>query len=423
VTRPPSRRRRRETVGAIAVPGTSAPAQRPEEPVTSNKGHRLTQLDGLRGIAVVAVILFHTSNFPGGFLGVDLFFVLSGYVITGGLLREVSRHGGVRLLPFWGRRARRLMPAFLATLALVLVVTTIVGSASVRLFALDDTPWALAQVVNWHFIADKIGYGHATDVHVFAHLWSISLEWQFYLAWPIVVALVAVRRNGERLLAIVAGVLAVVSALLMMHWGVLDATRAYEGTDTRAFALLLGAVAAARPIPRLVAGLDRRSASVAAIVLITGLGFLWANAAGTDAPWLYRGGLLVHALLAAALIAVLAAWPRTLVSSILGSLVPRRLGEWSYSIYLVHWPIIVLLPELGSGQPPWLRTTAVLALSISVGALSTVLVENPIRAGLPWTRGRVGTIVLLAALLAVVLLWLALPRPELGAGTVDVNLL
>jgi peptidoglycan/LPS O-acetylase OafA/YrhL len=391
--------------------------------VTVPDGRRLTQLDGLRGVAVVAVILFHTSDFPGGFLGVDLFFVLSGYVITAGLLREVQRRGGVRLLPFWGRRARRLMPAFLTIVAITLVATTIVGNANVRRFALDDTPWALAQVVNWHFIADKIGYGHATDVHVFAHLWSISLEWQFYLVWPMIVTLVATRRNGERLLAIVAAILSVASVALMMHWGALDTTRAYEGTDTRAFALLLGAIAATGPIRRLVSRLDRRIASLAAVVLVAGLGFIWAISTGTDAPWLYRGGLLVHGLLAAALIAVLAAWPRTAVSSVVGSLVPRRLGEWSYSIYLAHWPIIVLLPEFGSGQPPWLRTAVVLALSISVGAISTVLVENPIRAGLPWTRGRVGTIVLLAAMLAVVLLWLALPRPELGAGTVDVNLL
>lgn len=401
----------------------SGAPSRPRESAPVRNGPRLTQLDGLRGIAVVAVILFHTANFPGGFLGVDLFFVLSGYVITSGLLREVHRRRGVQLLPFWGRRARRLMPAFLATVAAVLVATTIVGNANLRQFALDDTPWALAQVVNWHFIADRIGYGHATDVHVFAHLWSISLEWQFYLAWPIIVALVAVRRDGERLLAIVAGVLAVVSAALMMHWGVLDATRAYEGTDTRAFALLLGALAATGPVRRLVAGFDRRIASVAAIVLVTGLGFLWADAAGTDAPWLYRGGLLLHALLAAALIAILAAWPRTLVSSILGSPVPRRLGEWSYSIYLVHWPIVVLLPEFSPDQAPWLRTTVVLALSISLGALSTIVVENPIRAGHPWTRGRLGTIVLFVATLAIMLLWLALPRPEPGRGTVDLDLL
>jgi peptidoglycan/LPS O-acetylase OafA/YrhL len=373
-------------------------------------------------VAVLAVILFHTSDLPGGFLGVDLFFVLSGYVITGGLLREVDRRRGVQLLPFWGRRARRLMPAFLATVAVVLVATTIAGNANLRRFALDDTPWALAQLANWHFIVDKISYGHITEVHVFAHLWSISLEWQFYLVWPIVVALVARRRNGERLLAIIAGALSIVSAAVMMHWGPLDPTRAYEGTDTRAFALLLGAVAATAPMRSLVSRLDRRIASLAAVALLAGLGLVWANAAGTDAPWLYRGGLLVHAVLAAALIAILAGWPHVAVSSVAGSLVPRRLGEWSYSIYLAHWPIILLLPQFA--QPvPWLRTVVIIAASVAVGALSTTFVENPIRSGHRWTRGRAGMIVLGAATIAVVLLWLALPRPDLGAGTVDVNLL
>ena len=408
----PWRWRRQEPAGATAV-----------RPLTIQDGHRLPQLDGLRGLAVVAVILFHTSTFPGGFLGVDLFFVLSGYVITGGLLREVQRRGTVQLLPFWGRRARRLMPAFLATVAIVLVATTVVGNANVRLFALDDAPWALSQAVNWHFIAEKIGYGHASTVHVFAHLWSISLEWQFYIIWPIVVALAARRPNGERLIAIVAGLLAVVSAVLMVHWGALDTTRAYEGTDTRAFALLLGAVAATRPVRLLVSQLDRRMASIAAAVLLAALVWGWANTSGVDAPWLYRGGLLAHSLLAAALIAVLSVRPRSTVASIIGSIVPRRLGEWSYSIYLAHWPIIVLLPEFAPAHMPWLRTAVVLLLSISIGAISTMLIENPIRARPSWTRGRTGAIALVAATLAVVLLWLVLPRPDPGVGTVDVDLL
>ncbi|MBF4636194.1 acyltransferase [Agreia pratensis] len=383
----------------------------------------MPQLDGLRGLAVVAVILFHTSTLPAGFLGVDLFFVLSGYVITGGLLREVQQRGTVRLLPFWARRARRLMPAFLATVAIVLVATTVVGSVNLRRFALDDTPWALAQAVNWHFIAEKIGYGHTSDVHVLAHLWSISLEWQFYIVWPIVVAIAARRPNGERLITIVAAFLAVVSAALMMRWGTLDATRAYEGTDTRAFALLLGAIAATRPIQLLASRLGRRTAPIAAVVLVMGLGTVWANAAGVDDQWLYRGGLLMHSLLAAALIVVLSTRPRSRVASILSSIAPRRLGEWSYSIYLAHWPIIVLLPEFEFDHIPWLRTAVVLILSISIGAISTMLVENPIRARPLWTRGRIGTIALLAATIAVALLWLALPRPALGAGTVDLDLL
>lgn len=157
---------------------------------------RLGQLDGLRGIAVLAVLLFHTSLFPGGFLGVDLFFTLSGFVITAGLLREAGATRRIDLLAFLGRRARRLLPALLALLGLVLIATALLATPAVRHNAIDDLPWALAQLANWHFIGAGISYGHITDVHVFAHLWSIAVEWQFYLVWPVVIGVLARRARG-----------------------------------------------------------------------------------------------------------------------------------------------------------------------------------------------------------------------------------
>jgi peptidoglycan/LPS O-acetylase OafA/YrhL len=277
--------------------------------------------------------------------------------------------------------------------------------------------------VNWHYISDKIGYGHVTDVHVFAHLWSISLEWQFYLLWPVAVALLARRAHGERLVAIAAGLGALVSAILMMHWGAIDPTHAYEGTDTRAFALLLGAAAATSPIRRLVLRLTRRTATIVTIVLVAAIAVMWATATGTDARWLYDGGLLAHSLLAAALISVLAAWPRVAVSSVLASVLPRRLGDWSYSVYLWHWPIVVLLPPSPSAESPWIYAAVVLGLSTALGAVTTSVVENPFRAGGPWTRGWRGAIILIFAVATVLMIWFALPRPDLGVGIVDLDLL
>ncbi|MCC3773249.1 acyltransferase, partial [Streptomyces sp. UNOC14_S4] len=157
----------------------------------------MAPLDGLRGLAVLAVLLFHAGHLDGGFLGVDLFFVLSGFLITGLLLGETADRGRVALAAFWGRRARRLLPALGVTVVATLLLTWAFGAPSVLLFALDDAPWVAAQAVNWHFVTEQIGYWNASGTRVFAHLWSIAVEWQFYLAWPVVVTLAGRGRGGQ----------------------------------------------------------------------------------------------------------------------------------------------------------------------------------------------------------------------------------
>ncbi|WP_199220883.1 acyltransferase family protein [Rathayibacter tanaceti] len=382
---------------------------------------RLGQLDGLRGIAVLAVLLFHTSLFPGGFLGVDLFFTLSGFVITAGLLREAGATRRIDLLAFLGRRARRLLPALLALLGLVLIATALLATPAVRHNAIDDLPWALAQLANWHFIGAGISYGHITDVHVFAHLWSIAVEWQFYLVWPVVIGVLARRARGERLLtALIIGA-TIVSAALMAVYAVSDTTRAYEGTDTRASALLLGALAATPPVRRLAESLRHGWASFAAGMLAVALLALWLIADGTDALWLYRGGFLAHSVVAAAFIAVLAAQPRIGVSRAIGSAIPRWLGGVSYSVYLWHWPLVVLLPAIPGESGVWWRAGIVIAGSILLGWMSTRFLERPIQSGARWARGRSGAIALVGAGVVIMLIWLAVPRPDLGAGTVDLD--
>ncbi|QES45540.1 acyltransferase [Streptomyces venezuelae] len=402
----------------------------------------IAPLDGLRGLAVLGVLLFHAGRFDGGFLGVDLFFVLSGFLITGLLLAEVARHGRVDLLAFWGRRARRLLPALAVTVAGTLLLVWAFGSVTLLRLGLDDTPWVLGNLANWHYIAEQVGYWDSADTRVFSHLWSIAVEEQFYLVWPPVLWLVALgpgRRRGrfpvprrgagrrarsgvDGWVAVVAAVGALVSLALMIAFtGPVDTTRVYEGTDTRAFSLLLGALMATAPATRLVARLGSRGASWAALVLACGIAAYWAMADGQNSPDLFRGGLFLHALAAALLIGCLAQAPGGAVGRVVGSAPLRRLGTVSYSLYLWHWPVFALLSEERLGRTGWDRTAIVVAVSVAAAVLSTYLVEDPVRFRARWARGRSGAVALVATFAVLVGLWAAIPVPRAGAGSVDIT--
>ncbi len=216
--------------------------------VAGQRKQHLPALDGLRGLAILGVLLFHTGLLAGGFLGVDLFFALSGYLITGLLSREVSATGGVSLVAFWGRRIRRLLPASALLLVVVSVLVTAFGTADLRRTTLSDGPWVQANLVNWHLLAESADYwDRFGSSRVFEHLWSIAVEEQFYLVWPVVVVILA--RWGQRWVAFAAATGSVVSLVLMVVLvDPADPTRVYTGTDTRAFSLLLGAFVATRPV-------------------------------------------------------------------------------------------------------------------------------------------------------------------------------
>ncbi|MGP3946933.1 acyltransferase family protein [Streptomyces sp. 6N106] len=291
----------------------------------------IAALDGLRGFAVAAVLLFHAGHLRGGFLGVDLFFVLSGFLITGLLLGEVAGRGRIALAAFWGRRARRLLPALVGVVVVTVSATWSWSTSAQLRFALNDVPWVGAQAVNWHYIAEQTGYWNASDTWVFAHLWSIGVEWQFYLAWPLVVALTARGRYGEQIVALLAGSGALVSLALTVWLGAaVDTTRAYEGTDTRAAALLLGALVATAPVRGLARRVPRRAADLVCLVLACALAVPWAVTEGEKAPLLFQGGLFLPSLAAAALIVLMAQVPGTRAARVAGSRLPRRLGEVSY---------------------------------------------------------------------------------------------
>lgn len=379
-------------------------------------------LDGLRGLAVTAVLLFHAGHLSGGFLGVDLFFVLSGFLITGLLLAELDQQGRLDLAAFWGRRARRLLPALAVLIPATLLLAWAFAGPGMLRSALGDAPWVAAQLVNWHYIAEQVGYWNAAGTRLFAHLWSIGVEWQFYLLWPLAVAVVGRGPGGQRRVAVVALAGALVSVTLMAWLGTgVDTTRAYEGTDTRAFSLLLGAAAATAPVKNALTTLSRPVVDLLCALLLCGLSASWLLAAGEKAPGLFQGGMFAHSLAAAVLIALLARTPDGLAGRMIGSTVPRRLGELSYGLYLWHWPIYLLLPRPLAGLDGWAWTSIAAGLSLLAAVGSKAAVEDPVRLRARWATGRRGWAALAIAAGLAVGVWAALPRPDPGAGTVDVS--
>ncbi|MFF0746764.1 acyltransferase family protein [Streptomyces sp. NPDC004111] len=384
-------------------------------------------LDGLRGLAVAAVVFFHAGHFDGGFLGVDLFFVLSGFLITGLLLKEHGAHGRVDLVAFWGRRMRRLLPALGVTVAVSLLLVWAFGTVTMVRSALDDAPWVIADVANWHFIADQVGYWEAGETRVFSHLWSIAVEEQFYVLWPVILMLL-LRVRGRRAksmhgrVALAAAMGAVASLVLMIVLAdPVDSTRVYEGTDTRAFSLLLGCLMATAPATRLLARLGDRAACWCAPALVCALGAYWVLADGQNSPSLFQGGLFLHALGAALLIGFLAQAPDSPVGRLLGCSVLRRLGALSYSLYLWHWPVFVLLNEERLGMTGWRRTAVIMAVSLGAALVSMYAVENPFRFRARWAHGRRGALALVVGVGLLFALWAAIPMPVLGEGAVDLT--
>lgn len=390
----------------------------------------LAGLDGLRGVAVAGVLLFHAGHFDGGFLGVDLFFALSGYLITGLLLREIHNSGTVSLVSFWGRRFRRLFPA----LATMLVVTTLtvwwLGAKDMWRSALSDGPWVQANLINWHLLAESAGYWDRFGAtRVFEHLWSIAVEEQFYLVWPVVLLAVvwAARRMDNRWaargvesrVAVVAALASVVSLVLMLVlYTAPDSSRVYMGTDTRTFSLMLGALLATAPMSKAFARFVGRRVVLVQTVLIGLLAVIWIAANGQDSHWLFRGGLFAHSLLAALLVLSCAQAPGSPITRVLSWKPIRGLGAISYSLYLWHWPVFVILSEDRLGMGGWARTAVLCAVSIALATASKFLVEDPIRFRVRWSRGRAGLVALILAMAALAAMWILVPMPE--APQVDV---
>jgi peptidoglycan/LPS O-acetylase OafA/YrhL len=363
------------------------------EPVRSGQRY-LPGLDGLRAIAVLAVLAYHIglSWAPGGLLGVGVFFTLSGYIITDLLLGQHARTGSLQLVDFWLRRARRLLPALFVMLTVVVGWVALFDRA--QLAALRGMVASAALYVsNWWLIAQHQSYfSRFGPPSPLGHLWSLAVEEQFYLVWPWLVLLgLAMSRRRRRHgsseyygLAAVTLLLAAASATamaLLYHPGY-DPTRIYDGTDTRAFALLIGAALAfVWPSRKLRASMSKASVWRLDVVGIAGLlvigVLIWRTT--EYSAFLYRGGLVLLSVATAMVVAAVAA-PASRVGGMLGVRPVRWIGVRSYGIYLWHYPIIVLTTPANSTDSV-ARGALQVAASIVVAALSWHFVEEPIRHG------------------------------------------
>lgn len=358
----------------------------------SSPAARLTGLDGLRAIAVLLVVVYHA--FPGsvlrsGFVGVDVFFVVSGFLITTLLLREQALTGRIALGAFWRRRARRLLPA------LVLVVT---AAATGAWIAGGDVLVGLGRQLvgaatfsyNWLGIAADDAYFAAHDSELLRNLWSLAVEEQFYLLWPLLLPLLLLlRRRAARVaVALVAAVASALWAAALIGAGA-SPTRVYYGTDTHAFGLLLG-VALAFAAPQRPA----RRASVGGVgpawgAVIGGAAVIALVTLATTTPGVGVAtfpGVLVAASVCSAVALTAAVRPGSWFGRAMDAAPLRWIGERSYGVYLWHWPLLVLLPVHSA-----FGSVAVVALTVALAALSFRFVEQPIRrrgfrASVAWLR-------------------------------------
>jgi peptidoglycan/LPS O-acetylase OafA/YrhL len=353
---------------------------------TTTTRERAPGLDGVRALAVLTVIGFHegASGLRGGFLGVDIFFVLSGFLITDLLIAGYDRTGRLNLADFWTRRARRLLPALAVMLVVVTAAAAVIEpaqEASLRLALLA----AATYTSNWYLILHHVSYfaaiSQAGAPPPFDHLWSLAIEEQFYLVWPLIVLCVIVRLDARRARVICALTGAAVSALIMViqYTPGGDPSAVYYGTDTHASALLIGAaLALAWPLRRLAAipAAHTRRLDMAGIAGLVVLAWAVGHFSGGD-PVVYPVGLLLAAVAAAGLIAAAAGHG---VIAALTSIQPLRwIGVRSYGIYLWHWPVIALGTALAgrraSSPWTWLVETGV---TIALASASWRFIETPI---------------------------------------------
>lgn len=370
----------------------------------AERGGHIDAIDGLRAVAVVAVLLFHAEVgiAPGGFLGVSLFFTLSGYLITSLLLREHGASGTVSIRRFYARRWRRLIPSAWICIGGVLA-TWLVWSASQQRALPGDALAALGNVANWRFAFAERSY---QDLFIgqpspLAHFWSLAIEEQFYAVMPLI-ALVCLRRSrGTLAFAASAMLVASVAANVLTS----DRDLVYNGTHTRAAELLIGLLLAIYA-PQVIRRANPALGWGALVVFCT----LMATTSVSDG-WLYHGGLPAFALVSTALVSAVIVPSGSALTRLLARRPLAAIGRWSYALYLVHWPVFLALDAERTGLSPWPLFAVRASVSLAVAALITTTVERPIRTRRILVRRGSGIASSIAMAAAIVVACVAIPAP------------
>ncbi len=357
------------------------------------------ELDGLRTIAVYLVLLFHTglSWVEGGFVGVDLFFVLSGFLVSNVILSEIDRTGSLRVGNFYARRVRRLLPAAVVVILATSLIFVLVAPVVRRLPMVEDAQSSLLYFANWHFLSASSDYFAAdVDKSPFLHFWSLSIEEQYYLFFPLL--LLVLIKVAKRLtlsltatLAITIGVLFTASLAAQLYWAQVDTSRAYYGTDARLYQLLAGALLAVLLRSRPLALPPRVGGAAAGIGLV---GILVVGSGLLDVGPSARG--LLATVVSVLAIGGLTLSERSWSARLLSRRTPVFLGKISYGTYLWHWPVILVLGEVLDASP---IAVAVMTMAVATGlaAVSYEVIEMPIRKGqlidrLRWTPAVIGVV-------------------------------
>jgi peptidoglycan/LPS O-acetylase OafA/YrhL len=347
-------------------------------------------IDGLRAIAVTAVIFYHLGFqwIPGGFLGVDLFFVISGYVITRLLLDSIARSGGLDLRGFYKARARRLLPPLVFMIVVTAFYISIWAQDSVKRF-LTDTPFSLTGVINWWLVFNEQDYFEAIGrPPLLQHTWSLAVETQFYLIWPVLL-LIILKRFGKKVIPLAALAIALVSgAALFLVSLQLDASSSvshvYFGTDTHSIGLFLGAALAVSWIPQnFKSEVSNKAQNFIDFIGVFGLVGILGSFLLIDesSPTAYKIAFPLAALFGAAIITSIV-HPASRFAPILQNRVLLWIGERSYAIYLWHWVVFqITRPRVDIDGEDWALITLRILVVLALADISLKLVELPIRSG------------------------------------------
>ena len=356
-------------------------------------------LDGLCALAVIAVVIYHmnATALQSGLLGVTIFFVLSGYLITGLLIREWSTTKKINLPQFWLRRVRRLFPAIVFVLLGTIVLTGVFAPDMLTKLR-NDIVAALLFFTNWWYIFQDVSYFEAMGApSPVTHFWSLAIEEQFYLIWPPLLLLLFSKRVKKRhiQLGLLVAAIASAAAMAILYSPQADPSRVYYGTDTRAFSLLIGAFLAFEFPPARVNGHGRQGFTARDRKIALGVGsaalagiLAMMVAVNGYSPFLYYGGIALLSLLTGALIITLADG-RSLLARFFALRPLVWIGKLSYSIYLWHYPLLLLMnPRNFTGETPWFAYVGQALVILAVSAISYYVVETPLRKGAIGRRSR-----------------------------------